>query len=280
MTRLTLLLRCPDAPGIVADVTAWVARRGANIVDAAQTTDPLAGLFLQRLVIDTDDERDAAAASFAPLAQRWQMDWQMHAEGAPTRLAVLVSRSGHCLYDLLGRCATGDLPAEIVAVISDHPDHAEAAGRFAVPFHHVAVQDGDRARQEAQVSAVVRAVNADVIALARYMRVLSAGFCEEFGSRTINIHHSFLPAFIGADAYTQAHRRGVKLTGATAHYITADLDEGPIIAQAVSAVSHDDTPATMAVKGRELESRVLATALRAHLEHRVIAYDNRTVVFS
>jgi formyltetrahydrofolate deformylase len=273
-----LLLSCPDQPGIVADVAAWVAAEaGGNILDAGQYSDPHHGLFLQRVEFESPTAPADLEARFAPVAERWGMRWALHVPAGPrhpARLTVLVSRQAHCLYDLLGRCETGDLPAHVVTVISNHDDHARAAERFGVPFHHVPV-DG----QEAAVADVVRATDADVVVLARYMRVLSARFCAEFGERTINIHHSFLPAFVGAHAYRQAWERGVKLIGATAHYVTDDLDEGPIIAQDVVRVSHADTPASLTRRGRDLEAVVLATAVRAHLDRRVIAYANRTVVF-
>lgn len=282
MTRGVLLLTCPDRPGIVADVAAWAAGGGGNIVDAGQYSDADHGLFLQRVEFDHAATPDELRASFAPVAQRWSMRWELHTPTAPARLAVLTSREPHCLYDLAGRCATGDLRAEIALVASNHPGHGEVATRFEVPFAHVPVVgegEGAKAEQEALLAAMLRALDPDLVVLARYMRVLSPGFCAEFGERTINIHHSFLPAFTGARAYHQAWERGVKLIGATAHYVTADLDAGPIIAQDVARVSHADSPATMARRGRDLEALVLATAVRAHLEHRVIAYANRTVVF-
>jgi formyltetrahydrofolate deformylase len=263
-----------------------VARQGdGNILDAGQYSDPHHGLFLQRVEFESPLPPDALAARFAPVAERWGMRWELHVPATartPARLAVLVSRQAHCLYDLLGRCETGDLPAHVVTVISNHDDHKLAAERFGVPFHHVPVNGADadaRAGQEAGVAELIRAAEPDVVILARYMRVLSPGFCAEFGERTINIHHSFLPAFVGAHAYRQAWERGVKLIGATAHYVTVDLDEGPIIAQDVVRVSHADTPASLTRRGRDLEAVVLATAVRAHLERRVIAYANRTVVF-
>jgi formyltetrahydrofolate deformylase len=284
--RAILSLSCPDRPGIVADVAAWVAAEAGNIVDAAQHGDPHHDLFLQRVEFDSARTPAELRASFTAVARRWGMRWDLHVPATaehPARLAVLVSRQAHCLYDLLGRCATGDLAAAVVAVISNHDDHAVAAGRFGVPFHHVPAatdeDDAARAAQEAAVAERVRRAAADVVVLARYMRVLSPAFCAEFGDRTINIHHSFLPAFVGAHAYRQAWERGVKLIGATAHYVTDDLDEGPIIAQDVVRVSHADTPASLARRGRDLESVVLATAVRAHLERRVIAYANRTVIF-
>jgi formyltetrahydrofolate deformylase len=280
--RAVLLLVCPDAPGIVADVARWVAGVGGNIVDAGQTSDTEHGLFVQRVEFDHVRAPDDLRSSFAELADRWSMTWELRVPRQRARLAVLVSREGHCLYDLLGRCATGDLPASVTVVISNHPDHAKAADRFGVPFHHVPVADRSaegRADQEAAVIEVVREADPDLVVLARYMRILSPRFIGTYGERTINIHHSFLPAFVGADAYRQAWDRGVKLIGATAHYATVDLDEGPIIAQDVTRVSHSDTPATLARRGRDLEAVVLATAVRAHLDNRVIAYAGRTVVF-
>lgn len=281
MTRAVLLLTCPDRPGIVADVARWVAEDGGNIVDAGQYSDTEHGLFLQRVEFEHPADATALRASFEPVAERWSMSWQLHVPG-PARLAVLTSREPHCLYDLLGRCATGDLPAEVVAVISNHDLHAPIARRFDVAFHHVPVAgegEASRADQEQRVVSLLRELEPDLVVLARYMRILSPAFCEAFGERTINIHHSFLPAFAGPRAYHQAWERGVKLIGATAHYVTAELDAGPIIAQDVTRVSHADDPATMARRGRDLEALVLARAVRAHLEHRVIAYANRTVVF-
>jgi formyltetrahydrofolate deformylase len=277
--RYVLLLVCPDAPGIVADVAAWVAAEGGNIIDAGQYRDAEHELFLQRVEFEHAADASSLRRSFTTLAERWGMRWDLHEPRPTARLAVLVSREAHCLYDLLGRCATGDLPAEVAVVVSNHDDHRVAADRFGVPFVHVPVVDGDRSGQEAGVVEALRSTAPDLIVLARYMRVLSPACCAEFGGHTINIHHSFLPAFVGADAYRQAWERGVKLIGATAHYITAELDQGPIIAQDVEHVSHADTPTDMARRGRELEARVLAAAVRAHLEHRVIAYANRTVLF-
>ncbi len=280
--RAVLLLVCPDGPGIVADVSAWVAAQGGNIVDAGQTTDVTHGVFVQR--VEFDHERDPAdlRQSFEAVARRWAMTWELRVPSPEARVAVLVSRQAHCLYDLLARCATGDLSARVAVVMSDRPDLADAAARFGVDFDHVPIDgpgpEGRLAHEDA-IGERLRSTDADLVVLARYMRVLSSGFCSEFGARTINIHHSFLPAFVGANAYRQAWERGVKLVGATAHYVTPDLDEGPIIAQDVVRVSHGDTPATMARRGRDLESLVLATAVRAHLEHRVVAYAGRTVVF-
>lgn len=277
-SRAVLVLTCADRPGIVADVAGWITASGGNIVEAAQHSDATHNLFLQRVEVDHDQRLDDLRRSFAEIAERWQMRWEIHEPPDQARLAVLVSRESHCLYDLLGRCATGDLPARVELVASNHADLAPDAERFGVTFHHLPVSD-DRHSQEQRLSELLEDSGADLVVLARYMRVLSGAYCERWGDRTINIHHSFLPAFIGADAYRQAHDRGVKLIGATAHYVTEDLDEGPIIAQDVVRVSHADTPETMARRGRDLESLVLATAVRAHLERRVLRFANRTVVF-
>ena len=277
-----LTLHCPDSSGIVADVATWIGAGGGNIVDAGETRDAEHGLFIQRVEFTHDDDLEILRASFAPLGERRAMIWAITAQEEVSRLAVLVTRDGHCLYDLLGRCATGDLPATIAVVVSNREDLAEAAGRFGVPFRHLAVEgDGPEARaaQEVEVRAAARDVDPHLVVLARYMRVLTPGFVDEFDGRTINIHHSFLPAFVGANAYRQAWERGVKLIGATSHYVTSGLDEGPIIAQDVTQVTHADTPASMARRGRDLEALVLSRAVRAHLEHRVIAYRGRTVVF-
>ncbi len=277
-----LTLYCPDSSGIVADVATWIGSFGGNIVDAGETRDAENGLFIQRVEFTHDADPDALRTSFAPLGQRRQMTWAITAREEVSRLAVLVTRDGHCLYDLLGRCATGDLPATIDLVVSNREDLAEAAARFGIPFRYIPVRgDGPAARsaQEVEVRDALRDVDPHLVVLARYMRVLTPDFVQEFDGRTINIHHSFLPAFVGANAYRQAWERGVKLIGATSHYVTAGLDEGPIIAQDVTQVTHADTPASMARRGRDLESLVLSRAVRAHLEHRVIAYQGRTVVF-
>lgn len=279
VTNAVLLLTCVDRPGIVADVAAWVARGGGTIVDAGQYSDLTHGLFLQRVEFDHPDDAETLRREFAEVADRWDMRWELHVPTSKAHLAVLTSREAHCLYDLLGRCATGDLDAGIDVVISNHPEHREIAERFGVAFEHLPVDEADRAVQEKLVIEELRHRAPDLIVLARYMRVLSPAFTNEFGPQTINIHHSFLPAFAGPRPYQRAWERGVKLIGATAHYVTEDLDQGPIIAQDVTRVSHADTPTTMARRGRDLESLVLATAVRAHLDHRVITYAGRTVVF-
>ncbi len=277
--RAALLLKCPDRPGIVATVGAFVADAGGNIVEADQHSDPEAGLFLQRIEFDVDSSRAELADAFAPIAQRFAMDWQVHDLGDRPRVAILASRQGHCLGDLLVRFALGELPGEAVLVASNHDANVQMVSQFGLPFHVLPVDDGDREEQERAVGALLDARAPDLVVLARYMRILPAWLVERWSGRMINIHHSFLPSFAGARPYAQAHERGVKVIGATAHYVTPALDEGPIIAQQVMPVSHRDDPSRLERRGRDLEAVVLAEAVRLHLEHRVIVYGRRTAVF-
>ena len=277
--RAVLLLQCPDQPRIVATVGAFVADAGGNIVEADQHSDPVAGLFLQRVEFDVDATRAGLAESFAPIAQRYAMQWEVHDQGARPRVALLVSRQGHCLGDLLVRFHLGEIPGEVALVASNHEVNRDLASRFGLPFHVLPVHAGERDAQERALAALLDEHRPDVVVLARYMLVLPKWLVDPWRERMINIHHSFLPSFAGARPYTQAHERGVKVIGATAHYVTADLDEGPIIAQQVMPVSHRDDPARLERRGRDLEAVVLAEALRLHLEHRVIVYGRRTAVF-
>lgn len=279
MEHSVLLLSCPDQVGIVAAVSTTLRDLGANIVEADQHLDPDADVFVQRVAFDHGADPEVLRERIAAMAAPFQMDWTLHEPGPPARMAILVSTEGHCLYDLLARVAMGELPAVVAGVVSNHPTFAEAATRFGVPFAHLPVGDDGPAAQEARLRAHLRELGADLVVLARYMRILSREFCDEYRWRAINIHHSFLPAFAGARPYHRAHARGVKLIGATAHYVTVDLDEGPIIAQDVAPVSHRDDVERMRRRGRDLEMTVLATAVRYHLEHRVLVYGNRTVVF-
>lgn len=276
--RAALLLQCPDRPGIVAAVGAYVADLGGNVVEADQHSDPAASLFLQRIEFDVDTSLESLRSGFEPLAQQFGMEWSLHDLAPRPRVALLASRQGHCLADLLVRDALGELPGEIVLVASNHQTHGALVRRFDVEFRHVPVGD-DRDEQERAVAAVLAETAPDVVVLARYMRVLPAWLVDPWAHRMINIHHSFLPSFAGARPYAQAHERGVKVIGATAHYVTPELDEGPIIAQQVLPVSHRDDPDRLERRGRDLEAVVLAEALRLHLEHRVIVYGRRTAVF-
>jgi formyltetrahydrofolate deformylase len=277
--RAVLLLKCPDRPGIVANVGAFVADAGGNIVEADQHSDPEAGLFLQRIEFDVSGARADLAAAFAPIAARFEMDWQVHDLADRLRVAILASRQGHCLGDLLVRFALGELPGVVTLVASSHDANAQLVSRFGVPFHVLPVDDGKRDEQERALGALLEARDPDLVVLARYMRILPPWLVEHWAGRMINIHHSFLPSFAGARPYAQAHERGVKVIGATAHYVTPALDEGPIIAQQVMPVSHRDDPSRLERRGRDVEAVVLAEAVRLHLEHRVIVYGRRTAVF-
>jgi formyltetrahydrofolate deformylase len=278
-----LLVSCPDQPGIVAAVASFVAQHGGNVIDLQQHTDHTDAAFFQRVEFELDRfdlDRAAIAPAFAPVAERYDMRWSLRFSDERVRIGVLASREPHCLQDTLNRWRTGELPADVGAVVSNHPDHAEMAAWFGVPYHHLPVDGADgRAAQEAAVQRVLEDAGVDLVVLARYMQVLSADFCAAWRDRIINIHHSFLPAFQGARPYHQAHDRGVKVIGVTAHYATAELDDGPIIDQDVLRVSHRDDVEDLRRKGRDLEVTVLARAVRAHASHRVLVYGRRTVVF-
>jgi len=280
--RAGLLLQCADRSGIVAAVGTFVADAGGNVVEADQHSDPAAGLFLQRVEFDVDAQLSDLHTGFAPLAERFAMDWSLRDLASRPRIAVLVSRQGHCLADLLVRNALDELAGDFVVVASNHDTHARLVERFDVPFRHLPIRDDTpdaRDAQEHALESLLQEMAIDVVVLARYMRVLPAWLADAWYQRMINIHHSFLPSFAGSRPYAQAHERGVKVIGATAHYVTPELDQGPIIAQQVLPVSHRDDPERLERRGRDLEAVVLAEALRLHLEHRVIVYGRRTAVF-
>lgn len=277
-----LLVSCPDQPGIVAAVASFVAAHGGNVIDLQQHTDHTDSAFFQRVEFELDQVdlgRAEIAEAFAPVADRYAMQWSLRFSDERLRVGVLASKEPHCLQDTLNRWRTGELPVDLTVVVSNHPDHAELARWFGVPYHHLPVVDGDRATQEEHVRQALIEHGVDLVVLARYMQVLSPAFCAEWAQRIINIHHSFLPAFQGARPYHQAHERGVKLVGVTAHYATAELDDGPIIDQDVIRVTHRDDVDDLRRKGRDLEVTVLARAVRAHVSHRVLVYGRRTVVF-
>ncbi len=276
-----LTLSCPDRTGIVFRVSSLLFEHGCNILDAQQFGDPESGRFFLRVHFDTPDAAriDTLRAAFAPLAAAHAMDWQLHDARRRTRLLVLVSRQGHCLNDLLFRTHGRQLRADIAAVASNHADYASLAASYGVPFHHLPVDAGNRPAQEQQILDLVERERIDLVVLARYMQILSPRLCDALAGRAINIHHSFLPSFKGAQPYHQAHARGVKIIGATAHYVTRDLDEGPIIEQDVAHVDHAMTPAALIRIGSDVESRVLARAVRLHVEHRILLNGHRTVVF-
>lgn len=277
----TLLITCPDRPGLVAAVAQFLLERKANIVHADQHVDRQENLFLQRIEFTIDGvDPDQISADFAVIAERLDMSWRMTSSAAPSRVAILVSRESHCLADLLSRWDIGEMePSNLLFVASNHPDHNQLAANHGVPFHHIPTDDARPDHHAREVRRLVDEHDIDLLILARYMQIIPEPTVEEYRNRIINIHHSFLPAFAGAKPYHQAHIRGVKLIGATAHYVTADLDEGPIIAQDVIKVSHRDGVEELRQKGRDLEKTVLARAVRLHLRDRILTYGNRTAVF-
>jgi formyltetrahydrofolate deformylase len=275
-----LLLACPDRPGLIATVSGFLAEAGRNIVDADQHSSD-EGRFFMRMVFEpaAEEERAALYRRFEEeVAGPLGMDHRFAESGERKRMAIMVSREDHCLSDLLWRWRSGELGAELVAVVSNHADHADQVASLGLPYHHVPVEDGNKEAAERRVLDLL-AGNVDLLVLARYMQILSASFLRELGAPAINIHHSFLPAFVGADPYARAHERGVKLIGATAHYVTEDLDAGPIIDQDVTRVSHRDEIADLVRIGRDIERLVLSRAVMAHLDDRVLLDGDRTIVF-
>ena len=281
-----LLLSCPDQPGIVAATAQSIADNGGNIVHAEQYVKAgdadSAAAFFQRLVFDAPPTRptESFRAAFAPTADRFEMSVDLRDDTIPVPTAIMASKQPHCLYDLLTRWRSGELHMDLRVVVSNHPDHEGICTHMGVPYVHLPVTKDTKPAQERDVLDALDQHGVELIVMARYMQILSDDFVSRHPMRIINIHHSFLPAFIGANPYRQAHERGVKLIGATAHYATADLDEGPIIAQDTAHVSHRDTVAQLTARGRDLETVVLARAVAAHLEHRVAVHGHRTIVYN
>ncbi len=280
-----LTLSCADRPGIVHAVSGFLFERDGNIVEARQFEDRSSGTFFMRVHFAIADPRptaqlrDAISAAFDVVGARFGMRWALHAAGRPARTIILVSRQGHCLNDLLFRWRSGLLPIDIRAVVSNHRDFYQLAASYDIAFHHVPVTPDTRERAEARLAEIVDTEAADLIVLARYMQILSDGLCRRLAGRAINIHHSFLPSFKGARPYQQAFDRGVKLIGATAHYVTPELDEGPIIEQEIERVDHSMSVDELTGIGRDVESVALARAVRWHAEHRVLLNGSKTVVF-
>ncbi|WP_336969107.1 formyltetrahydrofolate deformylase [Sphingobium aromaticiconvertens] len=275
-----LTLSCQDRPGLVAAVSALLFAQGGNILEAQQFDDRETGLFFMRVVFATDQSRDALEAAIGGLADQHQMICRLRAAQERQKVLILVSKFDHCLGDLLYRTRIGELNMEVVGIASNHPFSAHNPGLIGdAPFHHLPVTPDTKQAQEAQIKALVEASSADLVILARYMQILSDDLAAFLSGRCINIHHSFLPGFKGAKPYHQAHARGVKMIGATAHYVTSDLDEGPIIHQDVEAISHADAPENLVAKGRNIEQRVLARAVLYHLQERVLINGGKTVVF-
>jgi formyltetrahydrofolate deformylase len=278
----TLLVSCADRPGIVAALAQVLYGHGANILDHDQHTDPEARMFFQRIRFDLGEIRTdliSLERAIREVAERFEMRWRLAFGRDPKRAAIFVSRYDHCLYDLVLRHRAGELACEIPLIVSNHPDLKPVAEQFGIEFHVFPITAENRLEQERREQELLRERGIDLVILARYMQVLSGEFVDSWAGRAINIHHSFLPAFVGGKPYHQARARGVKLIGATAHYATTDLDEGPIIEQDVTRCSHRDSLADLIRKGRDLEKSVLARAVRSHLEERVLVYGNKTVVF-
>jgi len=281
---MILVLSCPDRPGIVSAVSSRLFEAGCNILDAQQFDDTETGRFFMRVVFDRVEQtltEAEIAASIEDLADQLAIRYTLRQSSARKRVMLLVSKFDHCLVDLLYRWRIGELPMEVTAVVSNHDrEHLASAELAQLPFYHLPVTKQTKMEQEARIWELVQETKTDLVVLARYMQILSDGFSAKLSGRCINIHHSFLPGFKGAKPYHQAHERGVKLIGATAHYVTSDLDEGPIIEQDVERISHRDTPEDLVRKGRDIERRVLARAVRHHLEDRVVLNGRKTVVFT
>jgi len=278
----TLLVSCPDRRGIVASLAQVLYGHGANILDSDQHSDPVAQQFFQRLRFDLSDlqtDRGTLERAIAEVSSRFGMSYRLSYENRTKRVAIFVSRYDHCLYDLLLRHRAGELGCEMALIVSNHPELEHVGAQFGVPYHVFAIDKENKREQEKKIGELLARYEVDLIVLARYMQVLTEDFVLEHPARIINIHHSFLPAFVGKKPYHQAYQRGVKLIGATAHYATAVLDEGPIIEQDVVRCSHRDSVDDLARKGRDLEKVVLARAVRWHLDDRVLVYGNKTVVF-
>jgi len=278
-THWVLTLSCPDRPGIVHAVAGLLAENGGNITESQQFGDPLTGLFFMRVQVTATASRATLEAALADLAATFQMTWGLDVAGRPVRTLVLGSTAAHCLNDLAFRQRSENLPIDIVAVVSNHTVLQELAEFYGIAFHHVPVTAATKAQAEARLLELVHDLDVELVVLARYMQILSPELCRELAGRAINIHHSFLPSFKGARPYAQAHDRGVKLIGATAHYVTGDLDEGPIIEQDVERVDHTRSVEDLVALGQDVERRALARAVRWHAEHRVLLDGHRTIVF-
>jgi len=278
----TLLVQSPHHKGIVTELTQLLGQHDATVVDSSHFADASSQMFFQRVQFDASlppGERAALERSLAEMAERCGMSWRVCYPDRKKRIAILASKQEHCLYDLLIRHRAGELSCDVALVISNHPEAGPIAEHFGVPFHYLPVTPDTKQRQESRAIELIDGAGVDLIVLARYMQLLTPTFVQRYPHRIINIHHSFLPAFVGGNAYRQAHEKGVKMIGATSHYVTADLDQGPIIEQATVRCTHRDSVDVLTRKGRDLEKQVLATAVRWHVEDRVMVADGKTVVF-
>ncbi|MBD9374638.1 formyltetrahydrofolate deformylase [Rhizobium sp. ARZ01] len=281
MKSYVLTVSCQSTRGIVAAITTYLAEKGCYITDSSQFDDLETGLFFMRLSFISQEgaSEGEIREGFQPVAKTFAMDWQIHDSEERMKVLLMVSRFGHCLNDLLYRWKIGALPIDIVGVVSNHFDYQKVVVNHDIPFHHIKVTKENKPQAEARLMEIVEQSDADLIVLARYMQVLSDAVCKKMSGKIINIHHSFLPSFKGANPYKQAYERGVKLIGATAHYVTEDLDEGPIIEQDIARITHAQSADDYVSIGRDVESQVLARAVHAHIHHRVFMNGNRTIVF-
>ncbi|MFJ9539089.1 formyltetrahydrofolate deformylase [Streptomyces sp. NPDC101225] len=280
--EFVLTLSCPDQAGLVHAVTTFLMSHAGNILESQQFDDRLQDRFFMRVHFEVSDPAQSLQTlrtGFGPVAEAYRISWQLHDASTPTRTLIMVSKFGHCLNDLLFRRSTGALNIEIPAIVSNHREFESLAESYGIPFHHLPVTPDTKAEAEARLLELVDELGVDLVVLARYMQILSDDLCKQLEGRAINIHHSFLPSFKGARPYVQAHRRGVKLVGATAHYVTSDLDEGPIIEQEVVRVDHSRTPDELVAMGRDVEAQVLARAIAWHTQSRVLVNGRCTVVF-
>ena len=281
MKTYVLTVTCPTARGIVAAISGYLAERGCNIADSSQFDDFETGKFFMRVSFRSEQgiPQEDVAAGFRPVAEKFGMDFNIYDADKPMKVLLMVSRFGHCLNDLLYRWRIGALPIDIVGVVSNHFDYQKVVVNHDIPFHHIKVTKENKPQAEAQLLNIVEQSGTELVVLARYMQILSDKLCQKMSGKIINIHHSFLPSFKGANPYKQAYERGVKLIGATAHYVTSDLDEGPIIEQDTVRITHAQSPDDYVSLGRDVESQVLARAIHAHIHHRTFINGNRTVVF-
>ena len=282
MIKVIFLIQSPDSKGILASVTNFFSERDFNILHCQQHTDSYEKRFFMRIELDASDmrmTRKELEEAFSELADKFSLEWSCHWSDYKMRMAILVSKTGHCLYDLLARQLEGELDVESPLIISNHPDMEIAANQFRIPYYYFPMTEG-KEKQEEKIRNLLKRFDIDLVVLARYMQILSSDFIDEWRGKIINIHHAFLPAFQGANPYLRAYVRGVKMIGATAHYASEELDQCPIIEQDVIRVNHELTPKGLKEVGKDSEKRTLAAAVKAHLEHRVIIYKNRTIVFS
>ncbi|HCD04856.1 MULTISPECIES: formyltetrahydrofolate deformylase [unclassified Methylophaga] len=282
MKAIVLLIQCADQKGLLAGITGFFAERGYNILHCQQYTDTDHGRYFMRIKVEDEGQipRETLQKQFGLLAETMHLTWSVHYTDMPYRVALLVTRASHCPYDLLLRELEGELKCDIPVIIGNHPDLEQMARQFNKPFYHLPITKETKQQQESRIKALLAEYKIELVVMARYMQILSEPFVKEFAGKVINIHHGFLPAFQGAKPYHQAYERGVKLIGATAHYATAELDEGPIIEQDVERVRHDNSPEDLVMIGKDIERLVLARAVKAHIEHRIIVSGRRTIVFA